>query len=160
MTTYRYPKIDSSQSQIKLLTLLAGENGDPLRIKLELHRLEEGMGPGKGDLEAVSYVWGPATSFTTVTEVLSLDLEDQILGYENLQALLRGLRLEDSNRTLWIDALCIDQNNTVERSEQVQLMVRIYSSAERVICWLGPEADDSSLALETLDVLARKIEVD
>ncbi|KAF1829037.1 HET-domain-containing protein, partial [Decorospora gaudefroyi] len=39
---------------------------------------------------------------------------------------------------LWIDALCIDQSNGVERNHQVQQMGPIYSSAIEVIPWLGP----------------------
>jgi len=39
---------------------------------------------------------------------------------------------------LWIDALCIDQENVTERSHQVNLMGTIYKSAKRVLVWLGP----------------------
>jgi FAD/FMN-containing dehydrogenase len=49
---------------------------------------------------------------------------------------LRDLRYHEKDRVLWIDALCIDQNNNEERGEQVQQMGSIYSKAERVIIWL------------------------
>ncbi|KAH8647418.1 heterokaryon incompatibility, partial [Tricladium varicosporioides] len=39
--------------------------------------------------------------------------------------------------TLWINALCIDQNNDVEKSEQIQWMRQIYSQAKSVTTWLG-----------------------
>ena len=40
---------------------------------------------------------------------------------------------------LWIDALCIDQNNKDERGHQILRMKDIYSKAFRTIAWLGPD---------------------
>jgi hypothetical protein len=57
---------------------------------------------------------------------------------------------------LWADAICIDQGNVEERCFQVTLMGEIYSRAERVVLWLGPEAMQSDLAMTFLgDHLAR-----
>jgi hypothetical protein len=50
-------------------------------------------------------------------------------------------------RLFWIDALCINQEDVNERNHQVNLMSQIYSQARLVLVWLGPEADDSHLAL-------------
>ena len=55
--------------------------------------------------------------------------------------------------TLWllrIDAICINQEDVNERSQEVRRMSQIYSRATRVIIWLGPESDNSSLAIRTL----------
>ncbi|KAK0101309.1 hypothetical protein ONS95_006486 [Cadophora gregata] len=49
-------------------------------------------------------------------------------------------------RTFWIDAVCIDQSNMAERSEQVSKMRTIYHSANYVVVWLGPDDDSSALA--------------
>lgn len=38
---------------------------------------------------------------------------------------------------LWIDAICINQDDTVEKNHQVQQMGRIYASADWVLIWLG-----------------------
>ncbi|KAF2732509.1 HET-domain-containing protein [Polyplosphaeria fusca] len=43
------------------------------------------------------------------------------------------------HRTLWIDALCINQDDIVERGHQVRLMREIYSKAQKVSVWLGDE---------------------
>ncbi|CAM1509004.1 Fc.00g027430.m01.CDS01 [Cosmosporella sp. VM-42] len=54
---------------------------------------------------------------------------------------------------LWADAICINQgDDPAERSHQVQLMRRIYASAQMVISWLGPE--DRSLAFKTIKIFA------
>lgn len=60
---------------------------------------------------------------------------------------LRGLRRNDRERVLWIDALCIDQGNATERAHQVLQLSRIYSSARRTLVWLG---DEDETATETL----------
>lgn len=65
----------------------------------------------------------------------------------NLAAALRHLRLLDNARNLWVDAVCIDQRNLQERSEQVSQMDKIYQSADTVHVWLGPAADGSDRAM-------------
>ncbi|GFP51981.1 heterokaryon incompatibility protein 6, OR allele [Trichoderma asperellum] len=42
---------------------------------------------------------------------------------------------------VWIDRICINQQDTEERSSQVQFMRAIYSQAVRTLIWLGHEAD-------------------
>ncbi|KAH7094885.1 heterokaryon incompatibility protein-domain-containing protein [Paraphoma chrysanthemicola] len=53
------------------------------------------------------------------------------------------------SRLLWIDALCIDQQNVFERNHQVQQMGAIYKNATQVLAWLG----DSHHIVEFLDTL-------
>ncbi|KAF2030776.1 heterokaryon incompatibility, partial [Setomelanomma holmii] len=55
----------------------------------------------------------------------------------NVHDVLVTLRLRTDARVVWIDALCICQADAREKSDQVPLMSRIYSAAERVIVWLG-----------------------
>lgn len=56
---------------------------------------------------------------------------------------------------LWVDAICISQQDTAERSQQVQLMRRIYGSSDAVIAWLGPDDGDSAFA--TIKILAEEL---
>jgi hypothetical protein len=49
---------------------------------------------------------------------------------------------------LWIDALCIDQDNTLERNHQVQQMGRFYEHAQHVVVWLGNDSDTASFLKE------------
>ena len=64
----------------------------------------------------------------------------------NLAEALQYLRYENRPCVLWIDAICVDQNNIPERGHQVVRMAAIYPQASRVVVWLGPERDDSALA--------------
>lgn len=55
---------------------------------------------------------------------------------------------------LVVDAVCINQNDIVERSHQVGIMSQIYSKAEEVAMWLGRGTERTELAMETLQRLA------
>ncbi|EPE24201.1 heterokaryon incompatibility protein [Glarea lozoyensis ATCC 20868] len=113
--------------------------------------------------EALSYVWGTESDKLKINLVYDdaqenaackADIEDTGLNLEvtqNLASALRHIRDVKSSRILWIDAICIDQNSTKEKSHQVAQMRQVYLSAHRVIMWLGPESSfSSSLAIEFL----------
>lgn len=92
---------------------------------------------------ALSYTWGD------IDHKRAIQLNGlPFLVTENLEVALRHLRLPRETRTLWIDFLCIDQDDEVERSEQVQQMGEIYARATSVISWLGAAEDDSDFAIE------------
>lgn len=99
--------------------------------------------------EALSYAWGS----TQKNETIFLNTGKttrQLPVTTNLFIALRHLRYRDRPRTLWVDAVCIDQENRLERGQQVQRIGQIFSLAKRVIIWLGPGSDDSELALATV----------
>jgi Heterokaryon incompatibility protein (HET) len=76
---------------------------------------------------------------------------------QNLEGSLRHLRYTHTTRTLWIDAVCINQSDVSERNKQVALMKDIFRLAERVTVWLGPATGDSWYAIETLDYLGKQV---
>lgn len=61
-----------------------------------------------------------------------------------------AFRWEDKHKEIWIDALCINQNDDEEMERQVQIIDRIYQEAERVVVWLGVETDGSNRAMDTI----------
>ncbi|KAH8747408.1 heterokaryon incompatibility protein-domain-containing protein, partial [Hyaloscypha sp. PMI_1271] len=54
----------------------------------------------------------------------------------------------DDIKHIWIDAICINQKNPVERGQQVQLMSEIYQTASQVLIWLGMSNMDSRTAFD------------
>lgn len=56
---------------------------------------------------------------------------------QNLVECLSSLRYDEITRDLWVDALCINQADTTEKSAQINLMPQIYGSAARTLIWLG-----------------------
>jgi hypothetical protein len=101
--------------------------------------------------EALSYEWGPAepTHPIIVDQKYVHAIRRNLLNY----LLLTGRREpghKNSPHVVWIDALCINQNDSEERSRQVQWMYRIYSSASQVIIFLGLDKGD---ILETFNAI-------
>ncbi|KAI1132540.1 heterokaryon incompatibility protein-domain-containing protein [Nemania abortiva] len=94
---------------------------------------------------AISYAWGDADDKRSI-QIGNLNIPVAVSLFGALDAVRQG----DSNVLVWVDALCIDQQNRDERSRQVQLMTEIYTKAENVAVWLGPSADDSELAIKFL----------
>ena len=127
--TFIYPSLPTSTST-RLLTLLPGSRHSPLSGRLASADL-----PNHPAFEALSYEWRSAA------ESYSLDLGDgvQLPIRRNLRDALLQLRYENKPRTLWIDALCINQADNEEKDMQVRRMKDIYESAFMVIAWLGPE---------------------
>jgi hypothetical protein len=106
------------------------------------------------EYEALSYTWADANGDTTRTKKLHLGKEWGILPItSNCEAALRCLRLRNKDRKIWVDSICIDQDNVGERSHQVQMMSIIYQTAQRVLVYLGdddtPNADILSTRLRS-----------
>ncbi|KAH6615333.1 heterokaryon incompatibility protein-domain-containing protein [Boeremia exigua] len=101
------------------------------------------------DYEALSYVWGKDYQDTPIY------VDDQPRTVTvNLYQALKHLRHSHQAKIVWIDALCIDQGNLVERTHQVPLMRRIYAGATKTILWLGPDIrEEYSLAMDYLECL-------
>ncbi|EUC49898.1 hypothetical protein COCMIDRAFT_1312 [Bipolaris oryzae ATCC 44560] len=105
-----------------------------------------------GDFVALSYTWGdPADKKAIVIngEVVRVQA--------NLEAALRVLRSKKPMRSgyrIWVDAICIKQEDLAERSREVRRMRMIYGLAADVVIWLGPEAEDSNKAMDLILTLS------
>ena len=131
-----------SAGQVRTITLHRGDSSDPLWCSLNEVSLEDSP-----RYQALSYVWGSKEDPATVI------LNGQPFQVtKNLDEALKQLRSPTVDHTLWVDALCINQENIPERNAQVQQMRMIYANADRVVLWLGPEAQDSDLVMTMLRV--------
>ncbi|KAK1831032.1 heterokaryon incompatibility protein-domain-containing protein [Podospora conica] len=135
---FRYRELQ--ESCIRLLKLFPGKK---TRIRCEMVHASLNNLPR---YMAISYAWGEASDTRTI------ELNNAIVPITaSLYGALNAVRYHKSRMVLvWADALCINQKDTAERSEQVALMTRIYAEADRVAVWLGPEEDDSSSAISFL----------
>jgi hypothetical protein len=77
---------------------------------------------------------------------------------ENLGLAIRHLRSESRSVQIWADALCINQVDDEEKSNQVQLMYSIYQSASFVLIWLGPSGNDTDAAMDTINEIGLALE--
>lgn len=108
--------------------------------------------------EALSYVWGSqeVEEQTTHSIIIVEDQKDdqEFAVMQNLHVALLHLQDYDIPRVIWVDAVCIDQSNNIEKEHQIPMMGEIYARASRVIVWLGEEQADSTKALEAIRLAA------
>jgi hypothetical protein len=115
---------------IRLLEIFPSDARVILSCRLHIVRLSQ----ARGHYEGLSYCWGEDQ---TSSMVISCNEREVKLG-RNLYDALHCLRLPSQSRIIWADALCINQQNLMERSEQVQQMKLVFEYASRVLVWLGP----------------------
>jgi len=100
---------------------------------------------------AVSYAWGDATL------TREIELEGSLIPISlSLHGALNAIRHKKDTLYVWADALAINQQDSDERMQQVSLMTRIYQTAKSVAIWLGPDENESQLAVDFLYRLARR----
>ncbi len=75
---------------------------------------------------------------------------------QNLKSAVQHLRV-DKPRTLWLDRLCIDQENQEEKSWQVSMMGDIFSFASRVLLWLGQPAANDYLPIDLVKCFCERM---
>ena len=154
MPRHNYSCLNEAAGEIRLVDILPGTKGSETVI--ELHTTHLRQDEPAPSFEALSYAWGSARD---TVEVQVGDHKDGSLSItRNLSIALQHLRLPHRSRTFWIDAICVDQDNLQERGQQVKRMADIYTKAERVVVWLGPEGSNTALAMEALATLSTKIQ--
>jgi hypothetical protein len=153
-----YSPLDETNKEIRLLSILANKGGLP-KCELKTFSLlapeEEKHGvQAVPPFEAFSYEWGgEATNKMIMLEGRRFPVR------ENLFTALQHLRSESEILWFWIDALCVNQIDFQERGHQVGLMEMIYTRADRVRVWLGPEANGSGSAFGLLYRIYRQVEI-
>ena len=131
------PFPDASNS-IRLLQLHPGRSDEPLKTSLQIFSLED-----RPEYDALSYMWGPKEPRHSI----QVDNQSFLLR-PNIYDFLLRLRFADRPRRLWLDAICIDQNNIEERGYQVSLMRDIYQRCRECLAWLGESKDRGDEVIE------------
>ena len=129
--------------ELRYVVLKAGQLGSPIRITLLTSNFSQSTA-----YEALSYAWGEPI-YSESIEVQTHD--GTVVGHKvtkSLSVALKHLRDSVNDRTLWIDALSINQGDLGERSNQVSKMHDIFHRASNVCIWLGDQADDSNAAMD------------
>jgi hypothetical protein len=147
--------LDTSKAEIRLLC--PGSEADTW--SLEVVSLD--VNPV---FTALSYVWGDP-SVRGLVDIDGIEVEVTVSLAEALRHVSRHWREAFPSRDigelrLWADAVCINQDDLVERSHQVGLMRRVFFAAELVISWLGPKDEQMDLAVGAIRDMSRAIEVE
>lgn len=145
-TTHRYVyKKITNFSSIRLLLLAPGQKNEPICCQLSIVDLDT-----RPDYEAISYCWGgPPDERKVMCGQGTLPVT------KNLYDALHHFRNPEKFRTLWADAICINQEDLAERTQQVPLMKRIYEQCSQCIVWLGIDEQDDYSASQLLNKISQ-----
>lgn len=140
---YKYEHLREAD-EIRLLHLHRGKSGDPLRADLETVRIRESR-----YYKAISYTWADESGDTTKCCSLEIGSPGSLLPItRSCDSVLRQVRNHTS--WIWIDAVCINQEDVQERGKQVDLMPQIYKCASQTFAYVGEASEDSGLILRNL----------
>ncbi|KAK1572976.1 heterokaryon incompatibility protein-domain-containing protein [Colletotrichum navitas] len=124
---YETLDLEPVKREIRVLSLGPGTNDDPLELDLSRISLDDNP-----HYTVLSYCWGSQDDLQQVRIG-----DTPFLVSRHLHSCLMNLRREDSPLTIWIDAICINQNSNQEKNTQVPLMRDIYKGATELFVWLG-----------------------
>ncbi|KIW08198.1 uncharacterized protein PV09_01128 [Verruconis gallopava] len=128
----------------RFLMLHPGDDESHIQITLEVGSLQS-----CSPYDALSYTWGDKIYHAIECNGKMLRIQ------ENAWLALHALRRPNEVRKLWVDAICINQDDTDERSRQVLLMRQIFQQATIVIVWLGPESSGTKNVFDLLGTLSK-----
>ncbi|RFU27238.1 hypothetical protein B7463_g9111, partial [Scytalidium lignicola] len=137
----QYNSLDQSRNEIRLINFVKNKK-TPLEISLKIVSKDESP-----RYHCLSYVWGNPTPVWPIVVDGA-----QVLVTKNLGEALQQIESEQEVDSLWIDAICINQQDEAEKVYQVHMMNKIYGDAIAVFAWLGPEMDSSG---EIMDEISR-----
>jgi len=142
---YRHQSMYPHHNRIRILHLRPRSTGEAILCEL----VTEELHPRMERYSALSWKWGDRTRMAVIY------IEGKIFEVRhNLFADLQQLRHPALTVRLWVDAICINQDDDSEKSVQIPLMPKIYGLAHSVCVWLGEAANDSHLAMVFLGRVA------
>lgn len=149
-----YHQLRIEHKEIRVVDVQPAKSQDEIvHLHVRHVRLDD-TSSNQGTYDALSYCWGTTEREPQLVELTIVNPEEDLRVDESspstyhitiqvtrsLLLALKRLRDTDRPRTLWIDQLCINQADFVERASQVALMKDIYASSNEVYVWLGENA--------------------
>lgn len=127
---YVYAPLDQALPSIRLVEIKSDLSSDGLVQCNLIHTTTRAV------YDCLSYVWGdPEPAQHILVDGRRFRVRQNLFDFLDMaRGKTRGMR------QLWVDALCIDQNNILERNHQVQQMGKVYAHASKVFIWLGKHA--------------------
>jgi hypothetical protein len=152
MLPYQYEPLSEGNHEVRVIRLLPGQGTEDLRCLIQHVNLRQGI-----EYDTLSYAWRDDYLFDenqhAVPERIICEDDTFIPIGSNLASFLRHYRKPtEAAPAIWIDSICINQNDIAERSHQVSRMYDIYRCARSVIVWLGPAKDNSDVALRFISL--------
>lgn len=136
-----YQQLPLNTMEIRLLRLdLTANPASAIRCTLRKHNLFE-----RPDFEALTYTWGESSPSRNII-VNGFSFRVTI----NLYHFLKRQQEAGRDCNMWVDAICVNQSDLLEKNLQIPNMNMVYMAATTLTIWLGDESSDSKLALERI----------
>ncbi|PQE31850.1 hypothetical protein CJF32_00005154 [Rutstroemia sp. NJR-2017a WRK4] len=141
---FTYLPLDYVMGEFRVFELWgSGNPSDPLKGMLAYTTRAEDI-----PYVCLSYTWGeeePTEDMWLVGQRFKIR--------KRLADFFRTVRRENATFVIWIDAICIDQQNVAERNRQLPRMIDIYAAADMVVSWVGESDDASEVAIDVISEL-------
>ena len=154
---YKYASLRNDQ--IRIATLLPSGHGplqddSVIELQLNVHQLDN-----LPRYRTLSYCWGdgPAERKCYCKNTTTSG-PSQLWISRNLEQALIQVRSPEQEIVLWVDQLCIDQQNEEEKGLQVRLMQYVYTKASEVLVWLGLADAETPLAFNLIEDIVRQLQ--
>jgi hypothetical protein len=145
---FRHERLKLSGNFMRLLQIQGGTKKDAISLRITQYSVRR-----LPKYAAISYTWGPTPKHVKASSAagsIAADPYTRLIRVNgrpfrirvNLWNLLYHLRQRGEARFLWVDALCIDQENLEERNFHVFRMSKVYENADKTIVWLGLPSED------------------
>lgn len=142
-----YATLDCAREEFRLLEIaprVSNNANELLDCKLSVRSLADGL-----SYTALSYVWGdPQDTRPVLVNGSSIQATVNLV-----EALLQQREL--GKYLLWADALCINQRDDAEKTEQIRMMATIYGCATNVVAWIGPSDETTHRTFGTIAEVSR-----
>ena len=148
----QYRSLDRSMNEVRLLRILPHAQHGKHKLIPVCELLHTSL-LQKPQYVALSYVWGDQKS----ARVILVD-GSPVCVTMNLYDAIMALRTPSEILDIWIDYLCINQQNNQEKNWQVELMTDIYRQATEVYAWLGQADRDSDRVMDYLNSFGERAE--
>ena len=139
---YPYQQLDSQQQEFRVLDVYPGTDAHVLKCSIRhIKHAPESVPP----YETISYSLGEHTTYA------SLVIDDlPLAAHATAVSALVRVRLSKQIRTLWIDAICINQKDLDERAQQVTRMASIYRHVRGNLVYLGQDYPLLASAIDSI----------
>jgi len=138
MPKYIYQPLEKPKSEFRLLQISKDPLTDQPQCTLQKYSLTTCP-----DYIALSYTWGePTQTHSVAVDGANLDLRQNLFDFLCAYT-IEPWGMDDVAKPVfyWIDQICINQEDPIERSDQVRIMSKIYKQANTVLVWLGCDPD-------------------
>ncbi|KUJ15542.1 uncharacterized protein LY89DRAFT_588051, partial [Mollisia scopiformis] len=127
---YSYQPLDEATQEIRLLNVLPGPDHEEIRCSLVHAPCLHQQLP---KYVSLSYCWGSTDNLKSI-----LVGNHNVSVTDNLWAALHEFRRQGYD-LIWVDALCINQEDNCEKGRQILRMGDIYKQSQKTIAWLGSD---------------------